>query len=184
MDTFVIRIVIDTEEDIFRDIEIRGDQTFEDLHDSIIHAFEFEGDQMASFYMSNEEWEKGKEIGLMDLSSFDGDEVTPCMGQLKISEEIETKNQKVLYVYDFLKMWVFYCEVIAINQVKDEMAYPAITREFGGAPDENSKDAPDLMEGEDLSKESGGYDEDDEFSDDPFDEFDDTYEDYSNYDDL
>ena len=35
---------------------------------SIIEAFEFRGDQMASFYVSNENWDKGEEISLLDLS--------------------------------------------------------------------------------------------------------------------
>jgi len=183
MKTFVFRIVVDTEEDIFRDIELREDQNFEDLHDALIHAFGFEGDQMASFYMSNENWEKGEEISLMDVGLFEGEQSSPSMKGTLISHKISEKNQKVLYVYDFLKMWIFYIEVIHMDVVSNDKVYPAILREFGEAPDENDKDFPDIMEGIDLG---GGSDpeEDDLFDDDPFDEFEDGYEDYGNYDDF
>ena len=106
MKAYKFRVVIDTDDDVFRDIVILENQNFEDLHFAVIHAFGFEGDQMASFYMSNEEWEKGEEIGLMDMSF--GDEKGPKdMKSTVIESQIESKHQKILYVYDFLKMWIF-----------------------------------------------------------------------------
>ena len=160
MQTFVFRVVVDTEEDIFRDIEVAGDQNFEDLHDAIVHAFDFAGDQMASFYMSNDQWEKGKEIGLMDVSHFEGDDSFPSMKNTLITDEVIDKNQKILYVYDFLKMWIFYVELVQINEISSEVTYPAIIREFGEAPDENSKKVDDLLAGVDLSGKHDDFDDD------------------------
>ncbi len=186
MQTFVFRVVVDTEEDIFRDIEVAGDQNFEDLHDAIVHAFDFAGDQMASFYMSNDQWEKGKEIGLMDVSHFDGDTSFPSMKNTMITDEVTEKNQKILYVYDFLKMWIFYVELVQINEFNPEVTYPAIVREFGESPDENSKEIDDLLAGIDLGGKhddfdddlGGDYDDDDYDDDDPFGEFEDSYDEY------
>ena len=42
------RIILDTEEDIFRDIEIEQSASFEDLHNSITQSFGFDGTEMAS----------------------------------------------------------------------------------------------------------------------------------------
>lgn len=182
MNTVVLRVVVDTEEDIFRDIEIRADQNFEELHDAIIKSFEFGGDQMASFYMSNDNWEKGQEIGLMDLSAFDGDDSTPSMKNTSISNFLTDRHQKMLYVYDFLKMWIFYVEVIAINDASTSEVYPKVVREFGAAPDEDAKEVPDLFDGINLDEddEFGMKDEDDDYDDfdddDPFGEFEDSYD--------
>lgn len=182
MNTVVLRVVVDTEEDIFRDIEIRADQNFEELHDAIIKSFEFGGDQMASFYMSNDNWEKGQEIGLMDLSAFDGDNSTPSMKSTSISNFLTDRHQKMLYVYDFLKMWIFYVEVIAINDAPTSESFPKVVREFGAAPDENSKEVPDLFDGINLDEddEFGMKDDDDDYDDfdddDPFGEFEDSYD--------
>lgn len=184
MKTFVLRIVVDTEEDIFRDIEVRADQNFEELHDAIIHAFDFEGKQMASFYMSNDNWEKGQELGLMDVSAFDGDNSTPSMKNTLIGDLLNAKHQKMLYVYDFLKMWIFYIELIHLDEVSSEKVYPAIVREFGVAPDENSKDIPDLFDGID-SMGGDDFDDLDDFNedyddeiddDDPFGDYEDSYD--------
>ena len=64
------RIILDhdSEGDIFRDIEIRETDTLEDLHNSITQAFGFEGSEMASFYLSDDEWNQGEEISLFDMS--------------------------------------------------------------------------------------------------------------------
>ena len=60
------RIILDneTEEDIFRDLEIRKTDTLEDLHNIITQSFGFDGSEMASFYISNDDWEQGEEISL------------------------------------------------------------------------------------------------------------------------
>ncbi|CAG5076965.1 plasmid pRiA4b ORF-3 family protein [Parvicella tangerina] len=182
MKTLVLRIVIDTEEDIFRDIEIRQDQNFEELHDAIIQSFQFSGDQMASFYMSNDDWEKGQEIGLMDVSAFDGDNSTPSMKTTLIEQMLNKKHQKMLYVYDFLKMWIFYVEVIQINDADGAQSYPKMVRKFGDAPNEDSKELPDLFEGLDVHVQDdfGSSDDDDDYDDfdddDPFSEFEDSYD--------
>ena len=44
------RIIFDTEEDVFRDIEINESSSLEELHNSIIKSFGFLGNEMASFY--------------------------------------------------------------------------------------------------------------------------------------
>ena len=64
------RILLDSHknEEVFHDILVSDDENFESLFKSIIEAFEFRGDQMASFYVSNENWDKGEEISLLDLS--------------------------------------------------------------------------------------------------------------------
>ena len=67
MSILKLRIVADTEEDIFRDIEIQADSSFELLHKSILAAFDFEEEELASFYMSNDQWERGQELSLMDM---------------------------------------------------------------------------------------------------------------------
>jgi len=147
MKTFVFRVVVDTEEDIFRDIQIREDQNFEQLHESIIIAFGFQGDEMASFYMSNEMWEKGEEIGLMDMGFGEGEGQGPAtMKSTLIGNKINDDHQKILYVYDFLKMWIFYIELIDIKD-ETEGEFPRVVREFGPDPDENSKGFADLMDG-------------------------------------
>ena len=43
---------------MYRDIEIQENATFEDFHNTITQAFGFEGQEVASFYESNDQWEQ------------------------------------------------------------------------------------------------------------------------------
>ena len=58
------RIILDndTEDDIFRDIEITKNSTLEDFHKSIFNSFGFNNNEIASFYLSDNEWTQGEEI--------------------------------------------------------------------------------------------------------------------------
>ena len=56
------RVLLDSkdQEKVFRDILISDSDNFESFYKAIISSFRFEGDQMASFYMSNDDWDKGR----------------------------------------------------------------------------------------------------------------------------
>lgn len=144
---FKFRVIVDTEEDVFRDIEIETDATFEDLHRSILDSFDFEEGEMASFYMSNEQWEKGLEIPLMDM----GEKAELSMKGTKLSEMVTQPADKILYVYDFMRMWIFYVELIEIKKDKPSTIYPRVALAFGDAPAQDSKEL-DLF-GEEFDQE-------------------------------
>lgn len=187
MKVFKLRVLLDSEDTIFRDIEIKASQTFEDLHSAILDAFEFDGTEMASFYQSNDDWDKGKEIPLEDLSD-DESGNSKIMSNTKISEIVSDMNQKLIYVYDFLKMWCFYVEVLGISEEDKKEKYPFVSMSYGDAPDENSREADysedfDGLEGfDDEEMDMKKMNIDDEI-DDIFDDLDDEYDDRS-YDDY
>ncbi len=183
MIVFKFRVVIDHDKDVFRDIEIQDSQNFEDLHGAIIAAFGFRGDQMASFYMSNESWEKGLEIGLMDMSF--GEESGPLtMKSALLNQFVKEKDQKILYVYDFLKMWIFYLELIEEKETDIDQAYPCLAHSFGESPLEDEKEIEDQFNASDQESKQKSMESEIE---DIMSEFDDevaTEEGFDNIDDL
>lgn len=165
---FKFRVIIDTEQDVFRDIEIETDATFEDFHRAILDGFDFEEGEMASFYMSNEAWEKGLEIPLMEVG-----DVGLSMKSTKLSDMVSKPSDKVLYVYDFMRMWIFYVELVEIKKDKPSTIYPRIALVYGDAPSQDSKEM-DLF-GQEFSQDEfnevhGNSSEDDEEEDNMFDE--------------
>ncbi|RLD25862.1 MAG: hypothetical protein DRI70_06475, partial [Bacteroidetes bacterium] len=66
------RVILDAHEDVFRDIEIEAVANLEDLHNTITQAFGFAGQEMASFYVSNDLWQQGEEIALFEMSEVPG----------------------------------------------------------------------------------------------------------------
>ncbi len=163
---YTFRVLLDTEQEVFRDIEIKSEQTFEQLHHAIQKSFDFSAKEMASFYMSNDDWERGKEIPLMDLNYGDGEEAF-SMAEVKIGELIRKPGQRMIYIYDFLRMWAFFVEMVNVANAVSGSEYPKVAMSLGDAPEEGSKDM-------DFSMETESSEEDEE--DDYFD-FEDDYDD-------
>ncbi|MBL7953917.1 MAG: hypothetical protein JNJ91_02680, partial [Flavobacteriales bacterium] len=164
-------VLIDHESEAFRDIEIGSEQTFLDLHNAIKDAFAFIGQEMASFYVSDEAWDKGPEIPLADLGFAEEGDVPALMDQVYISDHIRSTAQRFIYAYDFLHMWMFMVELIHAGDPEAGVQYPRVVMSMGTAPDEHSKE-DDLTAGilpDDpyaIGDEQHAYDEEEEWGDD------------------
>jgi hypothetical protein len=176
------RVLLDSEKDaeIFRDILIRDTDHFESFYNAIVNAFRFEGDQMASFYVSNDQWDKGHEISLMDMT-YDDDSVDSPAAVMKtavIKDFLEEPDQKFILVYDFMRMWIFLIELIGYEKEGPET--PQVLMSVGMAPPEDSRSATD---NDQLFAGDANEEEEDEFG---FDEFDDEYgdDDLAGYDEY
>ena len=156
------RILLDTEKNVFRDIEIEDSQTFEALHYSILDAFEWEANEMASFYASNEDWEKGDEIPLMDIQEEFGPKSLEVMNQITLSDQIKTVGHKYIYVFDFLLMWCFYVDVLEIKKSEEGAEYPQLTLTYGDVPSRTEKKPVDFSGQKDESDLSDDDEEDDD----------------------
>ncbi|MBN4058044.1 hypothetical protein JYT34_01250 [Olleya sp. AH-315-K02] len=133
------RIILDndTDDDVFRDLEIRETDTLEDLHNIITQSFGFDGTEMASFYRSDDEWNQGEEISLFDMS--EGINAVSLMNETILEDVINEANTKLIYVYDFLNMWTFYVELAEIVEENQGTDYPNLLFVQGQIPD----DAPE-----------------------------------------
>ncbi|WJJ98052.1 IS1096 element passenger TnpR family protein [Algibacter luteus] len=129
------RVILDndTEEDIFRDLEIRETDTLEDLHNIITQSFGFDGTEMASFYLSNDQWDQGEEISLFDLSD---DGSARLMNETSLDSVVHEAQTKLIYVYDFLSMWTFFVELAEIVEETEGHDYPNLMFVKGQVPDE------------------------------------------------
>lgn len=179
---FKFRVIMDTEQDVFRDIEIETESNFDSLHKAVLDAFDFEQGEMASFYLSDEEWSKGLEISLMDMGGVDEDSLS--MSTTILSDMVMKPGDKILYVYDFMRMWIFYIELVEVKKDKPSTIYPRVALAFGDAPSQDSKEFQDMFEsdivgGAVATGTEDGEDEEDEFGEDDSvfdeDEFDGSY---------
>ena len=112
---YKIRIILDTKEDIIRTILVDDSINLEILHTTIGSAFGFAGQEMASFYKTDDEWNQGEEIPLFNMAEA-GEDIS--MDSCILYETLPEENNKLIYVYDFLKMWTFYVDVIEISEEK------------------------------------------------------------------
>lgn len=177
MTVFKLRVVIDTEDDIFRDIEVTEENTLTEFHNEIIKSYAFDGGQMASFFKTDEDWEKGEEFPLIDMSADPENSSAKTMNNTTIGELIKDKGDRLLYVYDFLRMWCFFVEVIETRKTQKDEQLPQTTLSIGTAPDEESKDLDFSHPASDLN-----LDFDDEFGDE--DDFGGGFDDIDDYDEF
>jgi hypothetical protein len=128
------RVILDndTDEDIFRDLEIRETDTLEDLHNIITQSFGFDGIEMASFYLTDDQWNQGEEISLFDLSENNSGRL---MNKTLINDVVYEIKPKLIYVYDFLSMWTFYVELAEIVDETEGHDYPNLIFVQGQVPD-------------------------------------------------
>jgi hypothetical protein len=178
---FKFRVIMDTEQDVFRDIEIETESNFDSLHKAVLDAFDFEQGEMASFYLSDDEWSKGLEISLMDMGGVDEDSLS--MSTTLLSDMVMKPGDKILYVYDFMRMWIFYIELMEVKKDKPSTIYPRVALAFGDAPSQDSREFQDMFEADvvgggasdldDVDDEEDEFGEDDNIFDE--DEFDGSY---------
>lgn len=151
------RIILDSKEDILRDIEIEADASLEDFHYAIAQAFGFGGSEMASFYTTNENWEQGEELPLLDMG-----EETTSMASRPVESFFSADNHHLIYVYDFLALWTFYVELMEVGEKSSGTLYPNLIFAQGEVPEE----APEKQ----FSVETDDFDLEEE--EDDFDDYD------------
>jgi hypothetical protein len=179
------RVYFEEDESIYRDVVIRHTQNFYDLHETILKAYEFDNKHKATFFRSNDHWQRGREIS---LEKYDKEyKVTPLlMKETTIGSEIKDPNQKFIFLYDFNKNWTFLVELINVSKEESSrITYPSAVRAEGIAPSQygtkgllgekfaDVEEKYDLSQGvdgfgekdedgEDLAEESGGEEESEE----------------------
>src|SRR5574343_13041 len=157
---YKFRVILDAEEDIFRDIAIESDNSLEDLHNAIVNAFGFDGTETGSFFTCEEDWtwNEEDEIPLFDTGEVPGEMKT--MVDFKIDDLMHQDNTKMVYVYDFFSMWTFFVELAAIEEEKEagetglrgDMSNDDI---YGDFEDDFDDDDYDMFDGDDSFEDMG-----------------------------
>jgi len=166
------RIYFEEDESIYRDVAIRHTQTFRDLHECILKGYEFDSKHKATFFRSNDHWQRGREIS---LEKYEKEYKAPplLMEETSIGSEIRDPNQKFIYLYDFNKNWTFLVELINVSKEENpRMSYPSTVRAEGIAPSQYGTKGllgekfADVEEKYDLSQVGDGFGEKDEDGED------------------
>jgi hypothetical protein len=91
------RIYWEDDDSVYRDLVIKHTQSFLELQEIILKSFEFDNKHQATFYRSNDNWKRGKEITLEKYDKVY--KVEPLlMAETTIGSEIRDPNQKFIYV--------------------------------------------------------------------------------------
>jgi hypothetical protein len=129
------RVFFEEDDTIYRDIAIKHNQSFFELHQALLAAYEFDSIHQATFYRSNDSWQRGRAISLEKYDNVEY-KVDPLdMFETNIGTEIRDTEQKFIYVYDFQKNWSFQIQLIGVSKEENaKLTYPTITRKEGIGP--------------------------------------------------
>lgn len=157
------RIYLEEDDAVYRDVVIKHTQHFQELHFAILKSYEFDSKHKATFYRSNDNWQKGREIS---FERYDKAYVVEplLMAEVTIGSEIRDTNQKFVYEYDFEKHWIFLVELINVSKEESsKITYPSITRVEGIGPQQYGTKSllgdkfADIEEKYDLAEAAEGF---------------------------
>lgn len=141
MAVYRFKVCLEDNEDVFRDIDIKASQTFEQFHVVIQEAFKFDAKHAASFFVSDDYWRKGQEITLRkeDLPLDDEEirkkvEPKKLMSDVKIAKYIDQPHQRFVYIFDPNVQWSFLIEMMKIAEENSKLTYPLVVKSYGTAP--------------------------------------------------
>ncbi len=157
------RAYFEEDDSVYRDIVIKHKQTFADLHLAILKSYEFDSKHQATFYRSNDLWQRGREISFQKYDKTY--KVEPLiMSEVTIGSEIKDPNQKFILEYDFARHWVFLVELISVSKEESmKVTYPSTSRSEGIAPPQYGTKSllgdkfVDIEEKYDLSASAEGF---------------------------
>lgn len=157
--------------DVTREIDIKSNSTFEDLHNSFHEAVGYKSDVPSSFYVSNDFWHKGQEITIHPNQSRI-EKNTSLMSASKLSNFIEDPHQKFYYTSNFERPFDIHVELIRILIDADpKLTYPALVKSQGEAPRQFSIVSPVSKSGEPVEAAELVEEDDQEEEEEEADEF-------------
>lgn len=127
-----------------------SEATFLDLHKAILASVGYPDDQMTSFFLCNDEWEKEQEVTLVEMgSSFEFDNMV--METTKLSDLLYESKQRLMYVFDPMFERYFFGSLTSIQPGHCEGVQ--CTDQKGKAPKQLQEDGG-LMDGIDVGGNS------------------------------
>lgn len=130
---FRIKFISEEVDGFVREITIDSEATFLTLNKAILDSCGYPDDQMTSFYVCNDDWERGQQITREDMGVGSADEDIYVMESTTLSEFIEDEGQHLSFVFDPFEDRCFYLDVVEAIPGKSQ-AEPAVVRSKGKAP--------------------------------------------------
>ncbi len=155
---YIFRFLLPQEKEFMAEIAVPSSFSFFEFHETVQDFFKYDKGQMASFIITDDQWNKLKEIPMVDFEKEDGQ--SP-MKAFRLSDVFSQKGQRMFYVFDFFSERAFFVQLADIYDDKDNKITKGVLAKLEGK-------VPDQIQ-IDLD-----FPEIDEFDDEnDFDEFDD-----------
>lgn len=107
---YKFKLVSDEVSNFCREIEIDSTSTFLQLRNAILDSVGYSKDDIDSFYLCDDEWQREEEITLEDMGSSSDQDIW-LMEDTPLNELIEDEGQKLVFVFDYMTERSFFMEM-------------------------------------------------------------------------
>lgn len=107
---YKFKLVSDEVSNFSREIEIDANSSFFQLRNAILDSVNYTKDDMDSFFLCDDEWQRQEEITLEDMGSSSDQDIW-IMDDTPLNELIEEEGQKLVFVFDYLTEHSFFMEM-------------------------------------------------------------------------
>ncbi len=129
-----IKFISEEVDGFLREIKIDSDANFLDLNAVILKSCGYSDDQMTSFYVCDEDWERGRQITREDTTDPDCEDEDPfLMSATPLADFIDDEGQRFEFVFDPFTERSFFLQVKEVIP-GEHLAEAEIVRSKGEAP--------------------------------------------------
>lgn len=126
------KLVSDEVSNFSREIEIDANSSFLQLRNAVLDSVDYTKDDIDSFFLCDDEWQREEEITLEDMGSSSDQDVW-IMEDTPLNELIEDEGQKLVFVFDYMTERSFFMELKEIIPGRT-LSDPVCTVKRGKAP--------------------------------------------------
>jgi len=129
---FKFKIISDKVEDFVLHLDADAKNTFFELHEAIQMACKYDPSELATFYLADEEWDKGLEITMFE-NRLSKPQSIRLMKQTALGDLLKDREDKLIYTFDMTNQKSLY---IQLNEIvmEEKLSSPIISYNRGIAP--------------------------------------------------
>jgi hypothetical protein len=127
--SFALKVKLKWDKRTYRTIEIRSDQTLQDLQQAIQHSFDWDNDHLYSFFLNGR-----RDDNRYRFVAPWGNDGLPTTDEGVIGELGLILKHKFLYLFDYGDQHEFEIEVVSMCEQSEPGAYPRVVRQQGESP--------------------------------------------------
>jgi hypothetical protein len=105
------RIILNVKNDVLRDIIVDSSISLIEFSNIISSEFGFDSSEISTFHHTDENWEQLEEIKIFKI-----DDQDKIMDNVSISNFFIAKDDKLIFIYDFLNYWTFFIELYEVGE--------------------------------------------------------------------
>jgi hypothetical protein len=135
--THILRVRLQDEPSIYRDIEIESQKSLAALAKAIVKAFDFDFDHAFGFYPKLTGRDVMRSQPKYELfADMEGGTDAKSVKRTRLASAFPDVGCKMLFLYDYGDDWRFVVEVIGLGEKVEKTRYPKVLKKVGKAPEQ------------------------------------------------